>query len=86
LSVGLRVLLRAGCGCCLAFMLAGCAGTRVVIVPPPDECPTDADVERLARELVVHTDTAEAIEQDAMVGRWLDAASLCRVARGEVEP
>jgi hypothetical protein len=64
---------------------AGCAVTRVVVIDPPDECPSEiADAERLARDLVLYEPSSEAgIEQDRMVQRYLDAGAFCRVARGE---
>lgn len=62
---------------------AGCVTTRVVVVPPPEECPTEADVELLASELPHHRDSQKAVEQDRMVDRFLRAAAFCQVARGD---
>ena len=53
------------------------------MIPPPDECPYDGDVDRLARELPHHEEPWAAILQEQMVNRFLGAMALCRVARGE---
>ena len=59
-------LLAAGC----VLFGAGCVTVRVAEIPPPEsECPTDADVERLARLLPTLYDPAAMAALEELAGR-----------------
>ena len=70
-------LLVAGC----VALGVGCVTVNVAEIPPPEsDCPTDADIERLAVLLPKPTLPADAIDLDELAGRFIDAAAYCETA------
>jgi hypothetical protein len=58
-----------------------CVTVRVVDFPPPENpCPTQADIEELARLLPQPKGALGAIHIDELALKFVDAASYCQVA------
>jgi hypothetical protein len=54
---------------------------RVAEIPPPEaDCPSDADIERLAQLLPECPDPVEMIAIEELAGRFIDAAAYCEMA------
>lgn len=60
---------------------AGCVTNKFAPIPPPEsDCPTEADIEELARLLPRLVEPAEVIELEELAGRFIDAAAYCAMA------
>jgi hypothetical protein len=69
--------LVAGC----ALLGVGCVTVRVAEIPPPDsECPTEDDIEELARLLPQFVEPSEIVRVDLLAVRFVDAAAYCQLA------
>jgi hypothetical protein len=54
---------------------------RVAEIPPPEsDCPTEADIEELARLMPTFYEPAEEIRVEEIAGRFRDAAAYCVMA------
>ena len=56
-------------------LVAGCVTVKVAEIPPPEhECPTDADLDRLAGWL------PDTVEAEDVARRYIQAQAYCRMA------
>ena len=64
---------------------AGCVTVRVVDFPPPENpCPTEADVEDLARLLPQPQGAMGALLVEELATKFIDAAAYCQTGEARL--